>query len=107
MNEEILFREALSRPAEERAAFLAQACADQPELLAAVQARLAAHEQAGSISDNPPADPGPTVDSAPEEAGGPGTGEYTPQPEDASPVPAGTTEYRPTVGPGLVIAGRY
>jgi tetratricopeptide (TPR) repeat protein len=100
MNAESLFREALSRPAEERAAFLAQACAGNPELLAAVQALLAAHEQSG----NPPADPNPTVDSGPAQAGGPGTGEYTPEPDDA---PAVLTGYGAPVGPGLVIAGRY
>jgi hypothetical protein len=35
MNEESLFQEALSRPSAERVAFLAQACAGQPELRAA------------------------------------------------------------------------
>jgi hypothetical protein len=106
MREESLFQEALSRPAEGRAAFLAQACAGRPELLAAVQARLAAHEQSRNPLDNPPADLGPTVASAPADAGGPGTGQYTPEPDDAPPARAGTAEYRTQAGPGLLIAGR-
>jgi tetratricopeptide (TPR) repeat protein len=97
MNAETLFREALSRPAEERAAFLAQACAGQPELLAAVHALLAAHEQASDM--------GPTVASA--SASAPGTSAYTPQPTEAPPTLTGASAYRPTVSPGLVIAGRY
>ena len=55
MNEETLFQEALSRPPEERAAFLEQACAGRPELRAAVEALLAAHEKSGNILDEPPA----------------------------------------------------
>jgi tetratricopeptide (TPR) repeat protein len=107
MNEETLFREALSRPAEERAAFLAQACAGQPEVLAAVQARLAAHEQPGNVSDNPPAELGPTVDSGAAKAGGPGTGEYTPEPGGAPPFLVETSEHHTKAGPGPTIAGRY
>jgi hypothetical protein len=75
MTEETLFREALARSPEERAAFLARACAGQPKLLAAVQALLAAHEQSSSLLDNPAADSGPTVASAPAQASGPGTGQ--------------------------------
>lgn len=48
MNEEDLFQETLSRPVEERAAFLAQACAGQPE-------RLAAYKQSSNTFDNPEA----------------------------------------------------
>ena len=53
MNEETLFEEALSRSPEERAAFLDQACAGRPELRAAVEALLAAHEKSGNILDRP------------------------------------------------------
>jgi tetratricopeptide (TPR) repeat protein len=50
MNEETLFHEALARSTpQERAAFLARACAGQPELRAAVEALLAAHEQPGDF----------------------------------------------------------
>ena len=62
MNEETLFQEALSRSAEQRAAFLEQACAGRPELLAAVEALLAAHEKSSNILDNPPVELGETVD---------------------------------------------
>ena len=57
MNEETLFQEALSRSPEERAAFLEQACAGRPELRAAVEALLAAHEKSGNILDRPPGRP--------------------------------------------------
>ncbi len=67
MNEETLFQEALSRPPEERAAFLEQACAGRPELRAAVEALLAAHEKSGNILDRP-VDPAQTVDSGPGQA---------------------------------------
>jgi serine/threonine protein kinase len=107
MTEETLFQEALARSPDERAAFLALACAGQPELLAAVKALLAAHEQTSHFWGNPPADPGPAVDAAPAQASGPSTGQYTPEPEDAPSVPPATAEYRSKVGPGLIIAGRY
>jgi tetratricopeptide (TPR) repeat protein len=107
MNEETLFREALCRPPEDRAAFLEQACAGRPELLAAVQELLAAHEKPGNILDRPPADPGPTVDSEPGPAGAVLTGAYTPQPEAIPRSQASTTDYRPSAAPGAVIAGRY
>src|SRR5262249_37437271 len=103
---EALFREALSRSHEERAAFLAHACAARPELLAAVEALLAAHDQANTHPDEPPPDPGETVDSANVDASSPPTSEHTPEPEDPRP-PGATAHYRPGVAPGLVIAGRY
>jgi eukaryotic-like serine/threonine-protein kinase len=78
MTEETLFHEALAKTdPQEQAAFLDAACAGQPELRAAVEALLAAHEDSGSLLDRP-------------------------QPE-----PATTRDYQPQVEPGLVIAGRY
>ena len=65
MNEETLFHQALSRPPAERAAFLDQACASQPELGAAVIALLAAHDEPGNFLGQPPAVLGATVDPAP------------------------------------------
>jgi serine/threonine protein kinase/tetratricopeptide (TPR) repeat protein len=53
MIEESLFHEALAKSPQERGAFLDAACAGQPELRAAVGALLAAHEQPGSLLDNP------------------------------------------------------
>src|SRR5437764_1788620 len=93
MSEETLFHEALAKPAAERAAFLDAACAGQPELRAAVEALLAAHEAPGSLLDKPSGDPGQAVASGPGDA--------------VRPRNLGTTDYRPDVEPGLVIAGRY
>src|SRR5207248_9425220 len=104
VTEETLFQEALSRSPEERAAFLAQACAGRPEVRAAVEALLAAHDKSSNILDRPPAGLGQTVDSEP---GHGATGEHTPQPDDAPAPPAGTTDYRPESAPGAIIAGRY
>ncbi len=104
MNEETLFEGALSRSPVERAAFLDQACAGRPELRAAVEVLLAAHEKSDNMLDKPPAALGQTLDSASVEARDPATGAYTPGP--ANPL-AGTTDYQPSVVSGVVIAGRY
>jgi serine/threonine protein kinase len=62
VTEETLFHQALQRPAAERAAFLDQACAGQPQLRAAVEALLRAHEEAGSLLQRPATADGPTSD---------------------------------------------
>jgi serine/threonine protein kinase len=67
MSEEALFHEALSRPRAERAAFLDQACAGQPELRAAVEALLAAHDEPGSFLARPAVPRPATGDPAPGE----------------------------------------
>src|SRR5262245_56961284 len=106
MNDETLFEEALARSPEERAAFLDRACAGRPELRAAVEELLAAHERSGHVLDRPPARAGdPGADPAPSDA----TGEYTPTPRDSdSSGPAATTlEYRGKLDAGAVIAVRY
>ena len=69
MSEETLFQEALSHSRQKRAAFLEHACAGRPELLAAVEALLAAHDKSGNILDTPPAQsfepaPGPALPGA-------------------------------------------
>ncbi len=70
MDEETLFHEALAKAnAQERARFLDEACAGQPELRAAVEALLAAHEAPGSFLDEPPPELREFVDSNPAEAG--------------------------------------
>jgi WD40 repeat protein/serine/threonine protein kinase len=111
MTEETLFQEALSRPAKERAAFLAQACAGQPELRAAVEALLAAHERSSNILDKPPVELGQTVDTEPDAPDRGATGEHTPQPEEGHPAAdaarLATTAHSPNAEPGAVIAGRY
>jgi serine/threonine protein kinase len=104
MDEETLFDEALSRSPEERAAFLERACEGRPELRAAVEALLAAHEKSGNILDRSPA---PAVDSGPGAAGSDATGDHTPEPDDAARTATKTADYRPMSGAGLVIAGRY
>jgi len=88
----------------ERAAFLGQACAGRPELRAAVEALIVAHEKSDNMLDKPPAELGQTVDPASVEARDPATGAYTPEPANPS---AGTTDYHPPVAAGVVIAGRY
>jgi tetratricopeptide (TPR) repeat protein/predicted Ser/Thr protein kinase len=81
MTEETLFHQALAQPVGARAAFLDAACAGQPELRAAVEALLVAHEASGHPLDRPA--PAPPAVTAPE----------TPRTEH---LPAGT-----------LIAGRY
>jgi eukaryotic-like serine/threonine-protein kinase len=81
MTEETVFHQALAQPPSERDAFLDTACAGQPELRAAVGARLAARD-----------DPDP-----------PATPERAAAPEQAT-----TASYMPReVAPGLIVAGRY
>src|SRR5262245_52780027 len=104
MTEEALFHEALAKPAPERAAFLAAACASRPELHAAVEALLAAHESSRGLLDRPPADLSQTVDSAPGQAPLRATGEHTPQADQVALPPASP---RPLCDAGSVIAGRY
>jgi serine/threonine protein kinase/Tfp pilus assembly protein PilF len=90
MSQETLFQEALGKPAGERAAFLAVACAGQPELRAAVEAQLAAQEGPSSLLGGPSA--------------------RTDQPIDSEPVSVQvvtTTDYHPPIEPGLIVAGRY
>lgn len=77
MNEESLFHEALARSTpQERSAFLTGACAGQPDLRAAVEALLAAHEQDGGFLPSfVAAKSGPTSESAADpEAPVPGDG---------------------------------
>ena len=83
---------ALATPAE-RAAFLDEACRDEPEMRAQVEALLGTHAEAGSFLEQPAA--------APE-----GTGAYT-LAAAADPGVTRTTDYQTAIGPGVVIAGRY
>jgi eukaryotic-like serine/threonine-protein kinase len=104
MSEKTLFEEALSRSPEERPAFLEQACAGRPELLAAVEGLLAAHEKSGNILDRSPdqmlvsghglAHPDATLDDV--------SG-----PDDASSAASATADYASMSEAGIVIAGRY
>ena len=101
---EMLFEEALSRPPEERAAFLGQAVAGRPELRAAVEALLAAHERPGTSLDKSH-DPIQTVGFRSWPAHPDATLDHTPEPERRRHPATGTADYRPTSGAGIVIAG--
>jgi eukaryotic-like serine/threonine-protein kinase len=107
MSEETLFHEALARSSlAERAAFLDGACAGKPELRAAVEALLKAHEASGAFL-NSPADTAATTDSASGGLTTEATGVLTPSP-GASIAPASiTADYRSDARPNVLIAGRY
>jgi eukaryotic-like serine/threonine-protein kinase len=104
MNEESLFHEALIRPAEERAAFLDQACAGQPELRAEVEALLAAAEQSGHLLDEPPVQ---TVDFGSGVSHSEPMLERAAEPVDASALATATADFDSTSKARIVIAGRY
>ncbi len=108
MTEESLFQEALAKASDaERAAFLDQACAGQPELRAAIEALLAAHRSAAGFLSKPPAEVGETVDSNPGPPAIDVTGDIVP---GASPgALTGTTAAQDagTLPASTLIAGRY
>jgi serine/threonine protein kinase len=108
MTEETLIDEALSKSPDERARFLDETCADNPELRAAVEARLKARE-GGDTIDALPTDLDQTLpaDSAPLAGGA--TLDHVAQTDAASRPSEATppTEYRPTAEPGVIFAGRY
>jgi serine/threonine protein kinase/Flp pilus assembly protein TadD len=106
MTEETLFHETLAQPPAERAAFLDQVCAGQPELRAAVEALLAAHEAPGSLLDRPPSGLAQAVASDRDLAPLAGPGEHSPDPA-AAPLPVAPAAYPPPLTAGRVIAGRY
>jgi tetratricopeptide (TPR) repeat protein/tRNA A-37 threonylcarbamoyl transferase component Bud32 len=90
MTEETLFHEVLALPPAERSAFLDGQCAGLPQLRAAVEALLAAHDASGSLLDQR------EMNAL--------TGEFTPEP---AALPTVTVYARPSIEAGLVIAGRY
>jgi tetratricopeptide (TPR) repeat protein len=108
MNEIDLFTQALARtdPAE-RAAFLDQACAGNPDLRRRLDALLAGHAQADSPLDRPPA--GPAGDAgSPDRPEAVPTGAYGPEAATGADGDAPAGQARPpAAGPGTVIAGRY
>ncbi len=107
MNEETLFEQALSRPPAERAGFLEQACEGRPELRAAVEALLAAHEKSGNILDRRQIDVAQTLESGPAQPRPAATLDHTPGPDDVSSDVNMTTDYQTKSDSGIVIAGRY
>src|SRR5262245_8715780 len=75
---EAIFFDALERSsAQERAAYLDEACAGDPDLRRRVEKMLAAQAQAGSFLEQPVPGPMPTVDEQPvQEAQGTAIGPY-------------------------------
>jgi len=106
MNEETLFQEALARSPAERAAFLAQACAGRPELQAAVEELLAAHERSGNLLDQPPANLRVTVVPTSAEEHSAEIINRSPR-DDAKRVLDTTDGNDSHPGSSMVIAGRY
>jgi serine/threonine protein kinase len=78
--EELLFALALTKPAQDRAAWLDRECAGDPALRARLEALLAAHEQTCPALDNPPPAGRPTLKldltDAPDDAIGQRIGRY-------------------------------
>ena len=103
MNEETLFHEALARTTpQERAAFLAAACAGRPELRSAVEALLAAHEQPGRfLSQQGIAISSGTGPSTPVSAP-PANETDFPLTRDTENRPRATDPERPAAGPATV-----
>ena len=105
MNEETLFQEALSRSPNERAAFLKQACEGQTDLVASVEALLAAHEKTGNILDRAQTQ---TIDSDVEQAAADATLDHNPGAADTSTTTANSsTDDETTSAAGILVAGRY
>jgi serine/threonine protein kinase/tetratricopeptide (TPR) repeat protein len=104
MNEEMLFEEALSRSPEERTAFLEQVCAGRPDLRAAVEALLTAHEKSSNTLDRPP---DVSANSASGLARSDASLGETPRPDAAFQATNATADYCRMADAGLVIAGRY
>jgi serine/threonine protein kinase len=72
MSEESVFLTALEKPTPaERAAYLQEACAGNPELRRRVEALLWAHDQSGDFLDPPPVGAQPTVPAGFDPAAGP------------------------------------
>ena len=78
--EEVLFAEAIRRPAAERVAFLDGACHGQPTLRARLEALLTAHDQPETLLATQAEAARPTIklnlDDAPDEAVGQTLGRY-------------------------------
>src|SRR5436190_20265781 len=95
---------ALATPTE-RAAYLDQACADDPTMRARIEALLRAHDKAGHLLDKP-------APAALEQQGEAGVAEaLTVPPGEKSPARPGLAEtgsyHGPSEGVGAVIAGKY
>src|ERR1700730_218970 len=71
---EAVFTEAVAKPKpSDRAVYLDQACGDDTQLRARVEALLAAHDNAGSFLGLPGSDPAQTIDASDSLREGPGT----------------------------------
>src|SRR5262249_32482086 len=90
-----------------RAAYLDRVCAGKPQLRAAVELLLAAHEPSGSFLDEPAVNLVPPPESEHDQDRPVATGDFSPQRGEVAQLPPGTTDYRPKIEPGALIAGRY
>jgi serine/threonine protein kinase len=64
-NEETIYHEAVSKPPKERKAYIEEACGDDTELLARIEALLKAREMEDSFLKVPDSDPNVTLDESP------------------------------------------
>lgn len=100
MNEESLFLEALLRAPQDRAAFLDKVCEGAPELRAAVEALLVAHEKPANLLDRAPAEflqiPAPNNGDRVSRSAGP-----------SAAFEVATSDFQRDALPGVVISGRY
>jgi len=71
-NEEQIYYQAISKPPDERQAYIKEACGDDADLLGRIETLLKARDQAGSFLNAPPFDPNVTLDTSPLTEG-PGT----------------------------------
>jgi eukaryotic-like serine/threonine-protein kinase len=107
MNEETIFQDALSRPLEERAAFLEQVCVGLPELRAAVEALLDAHDKPDNLLDKSPVNFAQTAKSGSVdlELEDKSVGDCSLPNELPQSIP--THLYHPEAQSGAIIADRY
>ena len=84
MNVETIFLQAVALPPEDRAAFLAEACAGRPKIREAVEVLLAARERSRTLIDTPGS-----------ETAGADTHDF-----EAPPAPDGSGEAGPTLTEG-------
>lgn len=97
---EALFEAALERPEDERPAYLADACPEDPDLAAEVGRMLAAHETDGGLLDRPPGARGVILSAAVRAAAGGGAAVEPSGPPDPAPTSVGPYRVVREIGRG-------